>query len=147
MSDVTNVEVRTVAREDQDGVFEFTARVVGGGVRTGLNVASVPLVLLPKEPRRRVRRAMGEVALAIVSLSKDIGRFSERVVDEIYAEGQPEMPNMPRPEAIGERARDFTKRMSRAAEEFTSSFTGASRRAGDSVERAAARVDEWVEKP
>ncbi len=145
MSD-QDVQVRSVTHTERDGVFELAAGFVGGTARVGLTVASVPLVLLPKRSRRRVRRAMAELARAIVALPKELADVSVRVVDEIYEGGDTTTPNLPRIDNITARARNFTDRLARATEEFTSSVGRAGQRAGDSVERAAARVDEWVEK-
>ncbi|MFV9503241.1 MAG: hypothetical protein AB4911_01610 [Oscillochloridaceae bacterium umkhey_bin13] len=137
----------TGTRDERDGLFEIGAAFVGGAARLGLTVVSVPLVLLPRGSRRRVRRAMAEVARAVVVLPKELAVVSERVVDEIFTGTTPTMPDMPSPRQLGERARAFTERLSRAAEEFGTSVNRATTRAADEVERAASKVDEWVEKP
>lgn len=134
----------SITRGERDGLFELGAALVGSAARIGLTVASAPLILLPRGSRRRVRRAMAEVARAVVVLPKELAGVSERVVDEIFT-GAP--MNLPSPERVGERARAFTERLSRAADEFGTSVGRATNRAADEVERAAARVDEWVEKP
>ncbi len=141
MSDKANT-----TRVERDGLFELGAAFVGGAARIGLTIASVPLVLLPRSSRHRVRRAMAEVARAVVVLPKELAGVSERVVDEIFA-GPPPTLNLPSPERVGERARAFTDRLSRAAEELGASVNRATARAADSAERAVAKVDEWVEKP
>lgn len=132
-------------RVERDGLFEIGAAFVGGAARLGLTVASAPLILLPKASRRRVRRAMAELARAVVALPRELAGVSERVVDDIFS-GNP-TPRMPSTERIGERARAFSERLSRAAEEFGSAVGRVAERTGDEAERAAARVDEWVEKP
>jgi hypothetical protein len=131
-------------KSERDGLFELGAAFVGGAARVGLSLASVPLILLPSGSRRRVRRAMAEVARAVVVLPKELASVSERVVDEVFT-GAP--MSFPSPERVGERARAFTERLSKAADEFGASVGRATTRAADEVERAAARVDEWVEKP
>ena len=131
-------------RVEREGLFELGATFVGSAARIGLSLASAPLILLPVGSRRRVRRAMAEVARAVVVLPKELANVSERVVDDVFS-GAP--MNLPSPERVGERARAFTERLSRAADEFGTSVGRATNRAADEVERAAARVDEWVEKP
>lgn len=137
-------ETGSITRGERDGLFELTAGFVGGAARLGLTVASVPLVLLPKGSRRRVRRAMAEIARAVVALPKELAGVSERVVDEVFT-GAP--PSLPSPEQVGERARAFTERLARAADEFGASVNRAASRAADQAEHTAAKVDEWVEKP
>jgi len=134
----------SITRTERDGLFELTAVFVGGAARVGLSLASIPLVLLPKNSRRRVRRAMAEIARAIVALPKELAGVSERVVDDIFT-GPP--PSLPNPQQLGDRARAFTERLARAADEFGASVGRAAGRAADQVERTAAKVDEWVEKP
>ncbi|NJN15904.1 MAG: hypothetical protein HC822_06255 [Oscillochloris sp.] len=136
----------TTKRPEREGLFEMGAAAVGTATRLGLTVSSVPLVLLPRNARRRVRRAMVEVARAVVVLPKELTAVSERVVDDIFNGTEPtfQMPNIDR---IGERARSFTERLGRAADEFGVSLGRAAERAADDVERNAGRVDEWVEKP
>lgn len=139
-----NVQVRSVTRQEREGLFELTAAFVGGASRLGLSLASVPLVVLPRDSRRRVRRAMAEVARAVVALPKELADVSIRVVDEIY-EGGSNGGSASGP-GLTERARNFTERLARATEEFTASLNRASRQAGESAEKAASKVDEWVEK-
>jgi hypothetical protein len=133
-------------RRELDGLFELAASFVGSASRLGLQILSAPLVFLPVASRRRVRRAMAEVARAVVALPRELTDVSVRVVDEIFT-GEPTRPNLnlPNPERVGERARAFSERLSRAADEFGTSMGRAADRAADEVERAAARVDEWVE--
>jgi hypothetical protein len=140
------MEEGSITRGERDGLFEIGAAFVGGGARLFLTVASAPLILLPRGSRRRVRRAMAEVARAVVVLPKELAGVSERVVDEIFS-GTATTPTLPSPERVGERARAFTERLARAADEFGQSVGRAAERAADEVERTAARVDEWVEKP
>jgi hypothetical protein len=137
------------SRVERDGLFEIGAAFVGGAARLGLTVASAPLILLPKASRRRVRRAMAEVARAVVVLPKELANVSERVVDDIFSGNSsgPSMPSMPSAERLGERARAFSERLSRAAEEFGGAVGRVAERTADEVERSAAKVDEWVEKP
>jgi hypothetical protein len=133
-------------KEERDGLFELGAAFIGGTARIGLTVASAPLILLPRNSRRRVRRAMAEVARAVVVFPKELASVSERVVDDMFTGSAPAL-NLPSPERVGERARAFTERLARAADEFGSSVGRATNRAADQVEKAAAKVDEWVEKP
>jgi len=143
---MTNHENGSITRGERDGLFEIGAAAVGGAARLGLSLASAPLVLLPRGPRRRVRRAMAEIARAVVVFPKEIAAVSERVVDDIMA-GNGEPVRLPSAERVGERARAFAERMSRAADELGSGVGRVASRAADDVERAAARVDEWVERP
>ncbi|NCC35884.1 MAG: hypothetical protein EOM24_28295, partial [Chloroflexia bacterium] len=135
-------EQTSVARTERDGVFEMGAAFVGGAARIGLTIASAPLVLLPRGSRRRVRRAMVEVARAVVVLPKELANVSERVVDDIFTGPAPtlNLPNLPSPDRIGERARAFTERLAKAADEFGASVGRAANRAADGVERTAAKV-------
>jgi hypothetical protein len=137
--------------KERDGLFEFAASVVGNTARIGLTIASAPLVLLPSNSRRRVRRAMAEVARAVVVFPKELAAVSERVVDEAFS-GNGSMPSMPsvtlpNPAEIGDRAREFTQRLGKAAEELTTSFSRVAGEVADQVEKSAAKVDEWVDKP
>jgi hypothetical protein len=145
MSDVPVRETRNTLLES-DGLFEIFGAFVGATARMGLTVASAPLILLPRRSRRRVRRAMAELARAVVALPRELADVSVRVVDDLYAAGDPSV-NIPSREDIGRRARGFTERLARAADEFGDSVERASRRAANETERAAAKVDEWVEKP
>lgn len=132
--------------KERDGLFEIGAGFVGSTARIGLTVASAPLTLLPRGPRSRVRRAMAEVARAVVVFPKELSKVSERVVDDIFTGTEPTI-TLPSGEQIGERARAFTDRLARAADEFGKSVGRVANSAADGVERTAARVDEWVEKP
>lgn len=136
----------TVTRTEREGLFELTAVLVGGLTRVGLSIAAIPLILLPKNSRRRARRAMAEFALAAVALPKELTAVSERVVDDLFA-GTPSTPSLPSPQQLTDRARAFTERLARAADEFGASVGRAAGRAADQVERTAAKVDEWVERP
>lgn len=138
------VKVRSVSRDEGDGLFEMAASFVGSASRVSLSVASVPLVLLPKASRRRMRRAMAEVARAVVAVPRELTDASVRVVDKLF--DSEEKLELPRVEEFTDRARGFTERLSRAAEEFGASFGRATRRAGSTAGQAAAKVDEWVEK-
>ncbi len=141
-----DVRVRTMARRDMDGLFEMAAGFVGGAARIGLTVASAPLILLPRGSRRRVRRAMAELARAVVAFPRELANVSERVVDDIYANGGPTTANLPSVGDVRDRARVFGERLSRAADEFGTTVGRVGTQAADATERAAARVDEWVEK-
>lgn len=147
MSEDVKVQVRSA--ETRDGLFELAAAIVGGATHLVLTLASLPLVLLPRPARRRVRRAMAEVARAIVVLPKELADVSVRVVDEYYAStANTTTPNfeLPKVEDLTEGARRFTDRLARAAEEFGASMRRVSDRAAENVDQAAAKVDEWVEK-
>jgi hypothetical protein len=134
--------------KERNGLFEMSADLVGSTARIGLTVASAPLVLLPEQSRNRVRRAMAEVARAVVVVPKEVSKVSERVVDEIFTGEQPNMNiSLPSGDQISERAKAFTDRLARAADEFGKSVGRVANNAADSVEKTAARVDEWVEKP
>jgi hypothetical protein len=133
-------------RGERDGLFEIGAAAVGGAARLGLTIASAPLVLLPRGPRRRMRRAMAEIARAVVVFPKELAAVSERVVDDMMAGGG-EPVRLPSADRVGERARAFADRLSRAADELGTTVGRAAERSADDVERAAARVDEWVERP
>jgi hypothetical protein len=144
---MTSYEEGSITRGERDGLFEIGAAAVGGGARLFLTVASAPLVLLPRGPRRRVRRAMAELARAVVVFPKELADVSERVVDDIFTGNGTTSVNLPSAERVGERARAFSERLSRAADEFSTSVGRAAEAAADDVERTAARVDEWVERP
>ncbi len=143
---MTSYQEGSIPRGERDGLFEIAAAFVGGTARMFLTVASAPLILLPRASRRRVRRAMAEIARAVVVLPKELANVSERVVDDIFT-GAPVNVSLPSADAVGARARAFSERLSRAADEFGSSVGRVAGRAADEVERSAARVDEWVERP
>ncbi len=137
----------TITRTDREGLFELTAVLVGGLTRVGLSIAAIPLILLPKNSRRRARRAMAEFALAAVALPKELTAVSERVVDDLFSGTGVSGPSLPSPQQLTDRARAFTERLARATDEFGASLGRAAGRAADQVERTAAKVDEWVERP
>lgn len=134
-----NVQGQSPARRGGDRLFEQAAGLVGDVTRIGLDVVTAPLVVLPTHTRHRVRRALGEVALAVLSIPREVSNISDRFLDRIY-EGSGSGG-----ETLTERARDFTDRLSRAAEDFSSTVRTATERTGGAVERASERVDEWVE--
>jgi len=135
-----------MSNTEQKGLLGVGAALVGGTIRLGLTAVSTPLVLLPIGTRRRVRNAMVEAARAIVAIPKEISVVSERVVEDVFSGAEPTL-NLPSADKIGERARAFTDRLARAADEFGTSIGRVADRAVSDVERTAARVDEWVEKP
>lgn len=125
------------------GLLELGTAIVTGTTRLGLTIISIPLSVLPVATRRRFRRAVAELARALVVLPKELSEISEKVVDDIF-EGP--APTLPSPQAIGDRARAFTERVARAADELGATFNRTAARAVDDVQRTAAKVDEWVEK-
>ncbi len=131
---------------ERDGLLGVGAALVGGTVRLGLTVVSAPLDLLPGETRRRVRTAIAEAARAMIAIPTEISNASERIVDDIFSGAEPSL-NLPSVDLFGERARAFTARLARAADEFSTGIGRVANQAVDEVERTAARVDEWVEKP
>jgi len=137
-----------MSNTERNGLFGVGATLVGGTVRLGLTATSIPLALLPSGTRRHVRRAIAEAARAIIAIPTEISNASERVVDNIFSGAEPTSGlNLPSADQLGERARAFTSRLARAADEFGSSIGRVATQAVDNVERTAARVDEWVEKP
>lgn len=134
------------SRRELDGIFELGAAFVGTTARLGLTIFSAPLILLPKGSRRRVRRAMAEVARAVVALPRELANVSERVVDDMYSGNNTPSVEMPSGADLRNRARAFTERLSRAADEFGSAAGRAVERTADNAEEAAAKVDEWVER-
>jgi hypothetical protein len=136
-------ENASITRADGDGLFELGTRLVGGVVRLGLTIVSIPLSILPYNTRVRVRRGFAELARGVIALPKELADISERVVDDIFSGAAPTLPSA---ETISNRARAFTERLSRAADEFGATVSQAAGRAVDGVEKSAAKVDEWVEK-
>ncbi|NNJ13033.1 hypothetical protein EKD04_022160 [Chloroflexales bacterium ZM16-3] len=135
-----------MSNTERDGLFGVGAALIGGAVRLSLTAVSTPLILLPSNTRTRVRHAMAETARAIVAIPKEISTVSERVVDDIFSDTETTI-NLPSAEQIGDRARAFTDRLARAADEFGTSIGRVANRAADEVGRTATRVDEWIEKP
>jgi hypothetical protein len=136
-------ENASTTRADGDGLFELGAKLVSGAVRLGLSAISLPLTLLPRNTRVRVRRGVAELARGFIALPKELVDMSERVVDDIFSGTAPTLPSV---ESIGNRARAFTERLARAADELGAGVSQVTSRAVDGVERTAAKVDEWVEK-
>jgi len=135
-----------MSNTERNGLFGVGATLVGSTVRLGLTATSIPLALLPSGTRRHVRRAIAEAARAIIAIPTELSNASERVVDSIFSGTEPAL-NLPSADQLGERARAFTSRLARAADEFGTSIGRVANQAVDNVERTAARVDEWVEKP
>lgn len=131
----------------RDGLVGLGAALVGNATRLSLTAVSAPLIVLPSSTRLHVRRAVAEAARAIVAIPKEISVVSERVVDDIFSGAEPAQLSLPSVDKIGERARAFTERLARAADEFGTSIGRVADRAVDEVGRTAARVDEWIEKP
>ncbi|MCU0491582.1 MAG: hypothetical protein MUD01_08340 [Chloroflexaceae bacterium] len=138
---------------DRDGLFELAASFTGSASRMALMLLSAPLILLPKGSRRRVRRAMAEIARATVALPRELTNVSLRVVDDIFEGGNMGMVGVSgsgsgsrATDTFAERARNFSDRLSRAADEFGAGVRSMGSRAADEVEKAAGRVDEWTEK-
>lgn len=128
-----------------EGLIGMAAGLVGKVSRVNLTIVSAPLVLLPKATRRRVRRAIAETARAVIVIPRELSDASVRMVDRLF-EGEEAESALPRVEEVAERARGFTDRLAKAAEEFGVSVGRATRRAGASAEQVVAKVDEWVEK-
>ncbi|MEI8308317.1 MAG: hypothetical protein WCF99_14765 [Chloroflexales bacterium] len=135
-----------MSNTENEGLVGIGAALVGGAVRLSLTTVSIPLGFLPGETRRRVRTAIVEAARAMVAIPVEISNASERIVDGIFS-GTESTLNVPNADQLSERARAFTSRLARAADEFGSSIGRVANQAVDSVERTVARVDEWVEKP
>ncbi len=110
--------------EYKDGLFELAAVAVGGAAKVGLAVASMALVTLPSNERQRVRKAMGELAMSILSVPKELADLSERVVDRVFEEETTGgVPRVPSAEQVVSGAREFTKRLAQAADNFTASVS------------------------
>lgn len=128
-----------------DGLFEYGTAIVGTAARLGMTFASIPLTLLPSGSRVRVRRAMAEVARGAITLPKELASASDRVMDEVLG-GTALSLSPSSPGSVGERARVFTGRLVRAAEDVTVSVSRAAAQVvtltADQVERAAARIEE-----
>jgi len=131
-----------VVREG-DTVYSLGIGVIRLAARFGLNVVATPLTLLPPQSRVRARRVIAEGALAVLSIPKELSNAAEQIVDRVYEES--ESSNVDRTQDVAERARQFSSRLSNAAREFGASITGTATQAADTTERAATKVDEWVE--
>lgn len=138
-------EKASTTRADGDGLFELGAKLVSGVARLVLSATTLPLTVLPRNTRVRVRRGVAELARGFIALPKELTDMSERIVDDIFS-GAPATVTLPSVESIGNRARAFTERLARAADEFGTTVGQVTSRAADEVERTAAKVDEWVEK-
>lgn len=128
---------KTPAEQSEPVVFSMARSIVKGTARIGLNATSIPLSLLPPEPRTRARNAIAQLAMVPISISNGVAGFAEQVVENVT-----KMDIDVRGENISQRAQVFTDRLSRAAQEFTSNIAGATQQAADNVTK-----DEWVEKP
>lgn len=110
--------------EYKDGLFELTAVAFGGAAKVGLAVASMALVTLPANERQRVRKAMGELAMSILSVPKELADLTERVVDRVFEEEiTGAVPRVPSAEQVVSGARELTKRLTQAADKFTASVS------------------------
>jgi len=138
-------EEAVVVQPEGNGLFGLITGLAGGVVRFGLTLISVPLVVLPRQSRRRVRRAIAEMVRAVVALPRELGNLSVRVVDDIF-DGSGNGGATIGIDEIGERARNFTDRLVRAADDLTGTVGRAAKGAVDNAEKAAAKVDQWVEK-
>lgn len=110
--------------EYKEGLFELAAVAFGGTMKVGLAVASMTLVTLPANERQRVRKAMGELAMSILSVPKELADMTERVVDRVFEEEVAGgMPRIPSAEQVVSGAREFTQRLAKAADNFTASVS------------------------
>jgi hypothetical protein len=127
-------------RRENDALFGLAARAVGSAASIGLTLASAPLVLLPAKSRAHVRKAMGELALGAVALPRGVSNAVENLVDDIWADADAPGSDVP----LSDRARNFARRVSDAAEDVNAALGNFARRAGDAIEDAAADVDAWA---
>lgn len=111
--------------------------LVDGIVRGGLSIISLPLGLLPAESNKQIRQAVANVATTVLEVPKELSKASENFVDQIMS-GSAEI-SLPRVEEIGERAREFTNRMAKAAQDVGNAVT-------TTVSSSTEKVDEWVDK-
>lgn len=111
--------------------------LVDGIVRGGLSIVSIPLGLLPAESNKQIRQAVANVADAVLEVPKELSKASENLVEQVMS-GSGEI-SLPRVEEIGERAREFTDRMAKAAQDVGNAVT-------TTVNSSTEKVDEWVDK-
>jgi hypothetical protein len=135
-----------VVKQEGPGLLGSAAEATGKTFRFTLNVLSMPLMILPGQSRRHARKAMGEFAMSVMVLPKEFANSAERVVERLAGEEPGGSMAMPRAEEISDRARSFTNRMIRTAEEFTAGVVNASQKVGDAAEQTASKVDDWVQK-
>ena len=137
------------AKPGERDLFELGVKLLGGVTRLTLTVVAVPLILLPKPARVRVRRGLVELTRGFVALPKEVSEISSRVIDEVLNAGPPSLPSLPSLPTIQElkdRARSFTDRVARAADEFGTGLERAAVRGASDVERTTVKVDEWVDR-
>jgi hypothetical protein len=127
-------------RHENDALFGLAARAVGSAASIGLTLASAPLVLLPARSRAHVRKAMAELALGAVALPRGVSNAVENLVDDIWANENAGLSDVP----LSERARNFARRVADAADDVNAALGNVARRAGDAVEDASADVDAWA---
>jgi len=130
--------------QGETALFGVARDVVKMTARIGLNITTIPLSVLPDETRHRTRRAIAELSMVPISVANGISNLATDVVDNVVGES-----TEGRGESIAERVNTFSNRLSQAAQEFTSTVTGAAQSAAQQTQQAASstekKVDEWVE--
>lgn len=124
--------------------IDMVLGLVDGIVRGGLSIVSIPLGLLPAESNKQIRQAISNVATTVLEVPKELSKASEGFVDQIMS-GSGEI-RLPRVEEIGERAREFTDRMAKAAQDVGNAVTTSVSSATEGAGQADKKVDQWVEK-
>ncbi|NJN65543.1 MAG: hypothetical protein HC884_01940 [Chloroflexaceae bacterium] len=102
----------------EEQIVEMASEAAEKTVRFSLDMLSLPLIAMPEQSRSHARRALGEFAMAFMTLPREIASSAERVVGQVMGEEIKE--RIPRSETLSRRARAFTERLTRTVEEFRS---------------------------
>jgi hypothetical protein len=130
-----------------DNPLDFMLGVVDGVIRGGLTAASIPLSFLPPESNRRVRQAMANAASTMLEIPREISKAAGSLVDQMSGDSGPgNQFSLPRFEEIGERAREFTDRMSKSVQDIGNTVTSTMNKTSQEMTQQLGKVDEWVEK-
>jgi hypothetical protein len=78
-----DVRVRNVRTQAQ-GKDLFGSLLEGGNtlVRMGLGLLTLPLTILPPEPRQQVRQTIHDIMLALISLPRELAEVATTAIEE-----------------------------------------------------------------
>jgi hypothetical protein len=138
--------------------------LVDGLIRNALGIMSIPMNILPEDARQQARMAVCEAATAVLAIPKEVSKWGENAVEQIYGSDEPTI-QLPRVEEIADRAREFTDRIARATQEVGNMVTSTASAVAGSVTPATSgstggtaapapapaatgskSKDQWVEK-
>jgi hypothetical protein len=78
-------DTRMARREESRSIANMMMDTVGGATRLGMNLANLPLGLLPNQSRDHMRNAIRELSYAFAQLPRDFATIAEKPIEEWIA--------------------------------------------------------------